>query len=267
MPEKQPDLFAAGGVKADPPPSGARRSPLDPAAFDDAGLIAAIPRASVTDCRALAAEAVRRRLVSAVSSLEALCRRFKGFGLDHPVSEQTAAIDALAMLGGLGAADALARIIADEVVQGPSLRGAVSAATRLRAQLPANVVIALLRHTEPAIRADACRCADRRPLAIPVLIDLLGDHHRAVATEVACALGRMGRAEARRSLTRLLREAPSADVIAAVAPIADGTCIVLLGRLARSTSKPAAEVREGLEGDRRPSCGDATCSQRGAGRR
>lgn len=181
--------------------------------------------------------------------------------------EQTAAIDALTMLGGLGAADALARIIADEVVQGPGLRGAVSAAARLRARLPADVVIALLRHTEPAIRADVCRCVDRYPPAIPMLIDLLGDLHRAVATDAACALRRMGRAEARRSLTRLLREAPSADVIAAIASIADEECIVLLGRLARSTSKLATDAREVLEGIDDPRAGDATCGQQGAGRR
>ena len=133
---------------------------------------------------------------------------------------------------------------------------------RLRARLPADVVIALLRHTEPAIRADACRCADRCPRAIPVLIDLLGDLHRAVATEATCTLGWMGRAEARRSLPRFVARDAIAGRDRGVVP-----CIVLLGRLARTNSKLATDAREGREGDRRPSRGNATCRQQGAGRR
>jgi hypothetical protein len=49
--------------------------------LDDAALIAAIPRASLGDCRALVREAGRRRLMAAIPALEALCRRFRRFGL------------------------------------------------------------------------------------------------------------------------------------------------------------------------------------------
>jgi hypothetical protein len=69
------------------------------------------------------------------------------------------------------------------------------------------------------------------------MIDLLDDLNHAVARSAACALGQMGRTEARPMLASLLREGPSEDVIDAVSPVADEECIVLLGRIARS--KPA----------------------------
>ena len=53
---------------------------------------------------ALAAEAGRRRLAAAVPSLETLCRRFSGFGIDRMVPEQAAALQALAAIGGREAA-------------------------------------------------------------------------------------------------------------------------------------------------------------------
>jgi hypothetical protein len=46
-------------------------------------------------------------------------------------------------------------------------------------------------------------------------------------------IGRMGRGEARPMLLRLLREAPSAEVIDAAIAVADEECLILFGRLAR----------------------------------
>jgi hypothetical protein len=68
-----------------------------------------------------------------------------------------------------------------------------------------------------------------------VMIDLLDDLNQAVARSAACALGQMGRIEARPMLATLLREEPSKVVIDAVSSVADEECIVLLGRIARST--------------------------------
>src|SRR5207245_1765213 len=104
----------------------------------------------------------RRRLAAAVPALAALCRRFTGFGAERAVPEQDAALDGLAMIGGQDAAQAVAALIARGIVQGPSLRAAVRAAAQLRSALSADAVCSLLRHAEPGIRADACRCA--RPL-------------------------------------------------------------------------------------------------------
>ena len=203
-------------------------------ALDDQALIAAIPASNLADSIALANEAGRRRLIEAVPSLEALCRRFSGFGANRMVPEQAAAIQALAMISGSEAARAVAQLIVRGVVQGPALNLAVSTAARIGSTLPVDVLQSLLRHPDPDIRADGCGCACRRPELISVMIDLLDDLNRGVARAAACALGQMGRNEARPMLAKLLREEPSKEVIDAVSLIADEECMVQLGRIART---------------------------------
>jgi hypothetical protein len=80
-----------------------------------------------------------------------------------------------------------------------------------------------------------------------VLVELLDDIDRRVANEAACALGRMGRVEARPALLRLLREAPSAAVIDALGAVADEESLVLLGRLARTRPDLADAALEALD--------------------
>jgi len=237
MPEQQLDLFSAAGIPAEQPLSQALARPPAVVYLDDEALIAAIPAANFGDCTALATEAARRRLAAAIPALEALCRRFAGFGIDRVVPEQSAALRALAVIGSRDAAQAVSRLIVRGVVQGPALGLAVAVAAQLHASLPADVLRSLLRHADPDICANACRCACRRPELIAVMIDLLDDLNQAVARSAACALGQMGRIEARPMIARLLREEPSEEVIDAVSPVADEECIVLLGRIARS--KPA----------------------------
>ena len=204
--DRQLDLFSGAGVRWDAAlPDITTRTPLAAADLDDAALIAALPGCGVADCRDVAAEAGRRRLVAAVPALEALCRRFKGFGVDHAIPEQTAALQALATIGG-GAAAAVSRIIVDGVAQGPGLVSAVGAAARLGCSLPAGTLSVLLRHAEPRIAADACRCTRRSPEVVSRLLDLLNDLNDIVARAAACALGRCARVEARPMLARLLRE-------------------------------------------------------------
>ena len=91
MSVRQLDLFAGAGSALDhsAAPTANRPRPIAPELDDDA-LIAAIPTASLSDCRSLTAEARRRRLVEAIPALEALCRRFQGYGTEHPIAEQTA---------------------------------------------------------------------------------------------------------------------------------------------------------------------------------
>jgi hypothetical protein len=99
---------------------------------------------------------------------------------------------------------------------------------------PPDRAAALLRHADPAIRADACRCAPPAPEVVALLLSLLDDLHVAVAEAAACALGRMGRPEARAALSHLIQANPTPEAIAAIAPIADNTSIVILGRIART---------------------------------
>jgi hypothetical protein len=253
LPERQLDLFAGVGKRpesvAAPAVARSRPSPPD---LDDAALVAAIPGASLADCRALAAEAGRRRLVPAIPALEALCRRFHGFGLERPIPEQTAALSALAAIGGAAAAAAAARLIVGRVVQGPGIAAALDAAARLGVGLRDEVVAPLLRDAMPEIRAGACGCARPSPAVMPLLVDLLADADRGVACEAALALGRMARDEARPALKRLLREAPSPAVIDAAIAVADDESLVILGRLARTRPELADAALDALDGAESP---------------
>jgi len=235
MHDGQLDLFAAAGVRREDPPSDLQphREATPAADLTDAALVAAIPGAGLATCRALAEEAARRKLPAAVPALEALCRRFKGFGLQHRVPEQTASLQALAAIGGAAVGAAVRRIVVEEVVSGPGQRDAVHAAAALRCILPEATAAALLLHADPAIRAQVCRCAPRTGQIARLLCSLLEDLNQGVATAAAKALGHMGRIEARPWLARLLRQGPDAELIEAVTLVADEECVVLLGRIAR----------------------------------
>jgi hypothetical protein len=234
MRTEQLDLFAGGDIRPTGVADGWRRKPLCMAELSDAGLIELIPSAGLGDCVALTEEAARRGLRAAVPALEALCRRFKGFGLHRSVPEQVSALRALATLGGTDAAAALRRLIEAAVVQGPGLGEAVRAAASLRCRLAETTAMALLRHADAVVRAAACWCAPNTGGVAAVLVELLGDLHRPVEMAAACALGRIGRAEARPALLRLLQVAPCAEAIEAITRLADEEIVVLLGRIARA---------------------------------
>src|SRR5262245_35005495 len=178
--EQQLDLFSDRDVGIVQGPVASPRIPLRVSEMDDAALIAAIPDSSFAESSVLAAEAGRRRLTAAVAALATLCRRFTGFGAWRAVPEQVAAIEGLAMIGDRAAAHAVAEMIERAGVQGPTLEIAVGAAVSLRSPLSSDALQKLLRHDEPAVRADACRCARPWPEVISILIDLLGDLDRKV---------------------------------------------------------------------------------------
>jgi HEAT repeats len=234
MGTQQLDLFAAGGIRPTGVPDDGPRKPVCMAELSDSGLIESILSAGLSDCAALTEEAARRGLRAAVPALETLCRRFKGFGLRRSVPEQVSALRALATLGGSDAAAAIRRLIDAAVVQGPGLGEATRAAASLRCRLAEVTAMALLRHADPEVRAAACWCVPNTGAVAAVLQELLGDLHRSVETAAACALGRMGRAEARPALLQLLRAAPCGEAIEAVTRLADEEVVVLLGRIARA---------------------------------
>ena len=254
MSDAQLDLFSGSGnplrVQA---PQGSGLSAIAPAELDDAALLQAIPASGLVDGPPLASEAGRRRLASAIPVLETYCRRFAGFGAQQTLREQVAALDALADIGGLEAARSVARIIDRRWVQGPTLVTAVAAAAQLASRLPVDTVLALLRNGNPSVRGNACRLARTGPEVSATLVDLLGDLHREVCIEAACALGRMGRLEARGPLKQALLQAPSAHVIEAVPPIADEECVVLLGQIARGPAPDlAAAATDALDAVEHP---------------
>lgn len=252
MPERQLDLFAASGVEreAPPPPTSTTPAPPPPPALlaadlDDKALMAALPTARLREAPALAAEVGRRQLRAAVPALEALCRRFTGFGREHAVPEQSAALDALAAIGGNAAAHATAALIVERVVEGPNRAVAVAVAARLGARLPTATLLELMADPAPGVRAAACACVGQQLALAARLLELGLDEAGEVRAEAALALGRMGRREALPLLTRLLREEPSVRVIDAVSAVADEDCVILLARIARTRpdlTEPATDA-------------------------
>jgi HEAT repeat protein len=245
---QQLDLFRHVPAPAEPPPCDSVARPvIGSDAIEDEELVAALLHGGLAASLALAAEAGRRRMTAAVPVLEALCRRFSGFGADRIVPEQAAAIDALAQIGGADAARALARMITRRTVQGPCLQRAINAAAGLGAKLPPANVMELLRHDDPQIRADACRFVQALPEMVVQLRDLLDDLQRPVRMAAACALAVIGDKEVRSLIARYLREEPSAQLIDAVAPVADEECIILLGRIARTMPDLSAAALDALD--------------------
>jgi hypothetical protein len=260
---EQGDLFSVRAESRDDRAADAREPRrVDSGALDDEALVEAIRWASLRDCGALVAEVVRRRFVPAIPALEALCRRFKGFGLACEIREQVVALEGLVAIGGIGAREAVARIVVGQVVQGPGLRHAVEAAVRLGVSLPNGTALLLLQHAWPEVRAGACRCVRRSPEVIAVLVELLGDLNGAVATEAACALGRMGRVESRGALARLLREKPTIGVIGAVCEVADEECLVHLGRIARGATDLAEAALAALDSIEEPRAAEIAAAAR-----
>jgi hypothetical protein len=244
----QLDLFRDVPAPAENLPStDVARPVIGSDSIGDEELVSALPYAGLADGVVLVAEAGRRHLTTAIPALEALCRRFAGFGADRIVPEQAAAIDALAQIAGADAARALARLIARRIVQGPCLQRAVGAAARLGAKLPAGTVMELLRNDDPAIRADACQFAQPSSEMVAQLRELLDDLQRPVRMAATCALGLMGRSEVRPLLARHLREEPSAKIIDAIPAIADEECVILLGRIARTMPNLSQAALDALD--------------------
>jgi HEAT repeat protein len=246
MAAQQLDLFSMDRIRVEARPSSTEPS-INPNALADEGLIGALPDAGLADGPPLAAEAAVRRLAGAVPALEKLCRRLTGFGADRLVPEQAAALEALAKIGGEAARQAVARLVLNQVVQGPTLVSALGVAAQLGSSIPPLRLAPLLRDADPAIRAAACRCVRSAGSHLALLTELLDDLNGEVAIAAAIALGRLGRIEARPVLMSQLCRQPSAEVIEALVPIADQDVIVALGRIARAIPDLAQPVLDALD--------------------
>jgi len=246
MAGQQLDLFAIDQINVELKGWPAQ-PPLRATELTDSALIAALPDAGVTAAPRLAAEASRRRLAGAVPSLEKLCRRLTGFGANRPVPEQLAALEALADIGGEAARQAIARLVAHRVVQGPTLAAALNAAARLGSSLPPSRLGEFLNDADPTVRAAACRCVRSAGSYLRVLIELLDDPRPEVASAAALALGRIGCVEARPLLMSLLRREPSAEIVDALARIVDEEVIVTFGRIARRVPDLSQPVLDALD--------------------
>ncbi len=229
------------------PPNVISPQPLRPQELSDQSLIAAIPEATLTDAAGLAAEAGKRRLSAAIPALTALCNRFVGYGMNAEMPEQAAALEALGVIGGPEASRAVVQLVVKRIVQGPTLVVAIAVASQLGLIFPNDVALALLRDSNPSVRALACACVRAGYEVAASLVAMLGDPNGEVSAAAACALGRMGRAEARTHLKRYLIERPSDRVVEALAGVADDEAIVLLARVGRARPDLALSIVSALE--------------------
>jgi HEAT repeat protein len=253
MNAEQLDLFRDfGGASVRPSAALGAPSTFDVAELDNHGLLAGLADAALADSLTLLAEVGHRRMVAAVPLLRDLCRRHAGFGARRPIPEQIAALNALHAIGTREAALAVAEAIERGWVEGPALAVAAWCAGRLHANLSAETVAMLLQHPDPGVRVAGCGCARPYPAITVLLGQLMGDLRRPVAEAAACALGRLGRTEARPALAALLERAPSEEVIEAAGAVADEPTLVLIGRIARSGSKLAPAALAALEGSDHP---------------
>jgi HEAT repeat protein len=222
------------------------RAPAANAMADDA-LCASIVSVALGDAAGVLGEVAHRRLASAVPHLAALIRRFKGFETRRPIIEQTEALGALVAIGGLDAAAVLRSAIERGEFNRANLGAALRAAAQLGIRLEPSVVEAALSHDEAEIRLAACAFASARPNLLALLLERLADQDEQVRVAATCALGDLGRIEARPLLLRLLQISPTVAIIEAAASVADEAVVIQLGKLAREQDCFRDPVIQALE--------------------
>ena len=244
----QRDLFddpgRIEGEAARPPNVAASGPPV--AALSDGELIAMLPQADRSNVEALTAEVVSRALAEAVPALQALWRRFAGFGVKVPYSEQRAVLSTLAQLECESARQALRDIVLSKGLPASLLPAAARAAAEAGIGLPAAFVAPLMAHEGAAVRAAAFALAMQARMDSDRLRDGLTDPSPAVRRLAAIAMGVRGDAAARERLAEELERNPTPEVIQALAGIADEDTIVYLGRCAERHPALAKGILDAL---------------------
>ena len=245
---RQPDLFddhgRVEGEAARPPGVAVAGPPA--AALSDDELIAMVRQAGRSNVEALAAEVVSRSLAEGVPALEALWRRFSGFGVKVPYPEQRAVLSTLARLECEAARAALREIVLSRGLPSSLLPAAARAAAEAGLGLPAAFVAPLLAHEDTAVREAAFVLAVRAGIGGDGLRVGLTDPSPAVRRLAAVAMGVRGDAAARQRLVEELERNPNAEAIEALAGIGDDDAIVHLGRCAERHPTLAQSVLDAL---------------------
>ena len=248
--QHQLDLFGErGGVEPRHSPRTAASSAPAPATMDalsDDDLLELIPNAGPSNVESVCSEVVSRSLQAAVPALEALWRRFSGFGIEKPLPEQLAVVDTLARLGGAEARAALRRVVLWKGLPASLLPTALRAAVSSGLALPAPSVDPLLDHEDAAVRGAAFALAASANVPADRLHACLFAPSAADRRGAAVALGLRGDSRARQPLFDELERSPSTEIIEAVAAVWDDDAIVCLGRCARRHPRLAGTVLDTL---------------------
>ena len=250
-PEAEPsqlDLFAERGrVMPHHVPELMARSAATPAeTLSDDDLLESVPSAGPSNIEAVCSEIVSRSLEAAVPALEALWRRFSGFGVERPLREQLAVLETLTRLGGTDARSALRAIVLSPGLPASLLPAALQAAISAGLALPAAFVGPLLDHEDAVVRGAAFVLAAKSDVPADRLRQGLLDRSAANRRAAAVALGLRGDVRARQPLYDELARCPSTEVIEAITEVWDDDAIVHLGRCARRHPQFAGAVLDAL---------------------
>ncbi len=240
----QPDLFDerdAADIRPSPEVP-ARPAPPAAATLPDDDLIGRLLDAGPSEIDAFCGEIAARSLSAAVPALEALWRRFHGFGIHNPLREQRAVVETLARLEGPEARAALKRIVLSPGLPEPLQPTALRAAADAGLVLPAPFVEGFLGHTDAAVRGAAFDLAPAAKVPAQRLRDGLSDGVASIRCTTAVALACQGDASGRDVLVAALANAPSTAIVEALGAIGDDEAIVALGRCAMRHSAHAPEV-------------------------
>ncbi len=244
----QLDLFAERGTVAPrhvpEPEASSVATPVEMLTDDE--LLDRVANAGPSNVEALCSQLVSRSLQAGAPALEALWRRFAGFGIEKPLREQLAVLDTLARLGGTDARSALWRIVLSRALPASLLPSALQAAVDARLALPAGFVSALLDHGDAAVRGAAFALAARTDVAADRLRAGLFDRSAGHRLLAAIALGLRGDVSARQPLCDALARSPSPEIIEAITAVWDDDAIVHLGRCARRHPRLAGAVLDAL---------------------
>ena len=218
--------------------------------LDDQEVLARIPIASLAQVQALCEQVQARGIDDdAVPALEALWKRFFGFGVNGPLREQRCALNALAKVGTASSRQALARIVVDPDLFDALLPLALKCATEANLALPEESVRHWLEDSRPGVRECAFALARNCSTPVPkhVLETGLVDSDALVRRACLLTMGRFGHDAAKPGLLAELERNPTSEVVTALAGILDGDIVTRLGRCAMTHERLRGQIIEELE--------------------
>ena len=220
----------------------------DPSRLSDREVLEGIPGANLARAEALCEQVISRGLGdAAVPALGELWDRFRGFGIDRPCSEQLAVLSALSRIGTKQSGILVKRIAEDPGLPTALLPQALKAALACRVRFTPQRIAVWVESEQPAVRALAFSLAQWVSPPWRILEMGRSDPDQTVRNAALITMGKLGLNAARAGLLTLLDRIPNADIVRALATIADDEVITLLGRCAEEHEALRSVILEELK--------------------
>ncbi len=208
-------------------------SAFDPKTPDDEDVIAWLPDSNLARAEALCEQVLSRGLAdAAVPALEELWDRFRGFGINSPCREQLAVLGTLAKIETRRSRAAVRRISEERCLPAVLLPHALQAAVASRIRFSPRRIELWIKSEQPIVRAQAFTLAQWVAPPVWVLEEGRNDPDRSVRRAALITMGKLGHAAARPGLLALFASNPNADIVRALATIANDEVITRFGRCA-----------------------------------